>query len=150
MSFLLFARKRFVFEGVQTERRLVEAGRVCLINYGENAGKLVVIVNVIDSKRVLVDGPSTVNGIPRHVMPLKRLSITTIKCGISPGARLTSLLKAYEKAEVSKKWTESSWAKGIAKKAAKAQMNDFDRFKMMVARKTVSTHPPPPKPESNH
>lgn len=121
------------------ERRLVEAGRVCLINFGENVGKLAVIVNVIDNKRVLIDGPSTVNKVPRQVMPLKRLSLTNIKCNISPGARITTLVKAYNAAEVPKKWAESSWAKGIAKRTAKAKLNDFERFKLMVARKTVST-----------
>jgi large subunit ribosomal protein L14e len=109
-----------------------------LINFGENVGKLAVIVNVIDSKRVLIDGPSTINGVPRQVMPLKRLSITNIKCKISPGARISTLVKAYAEAGVAKKWTEGSWAKGIAKRAAKAKLTDFDRFKVMVARKTVS------------
>ncbi len=121
-----------------SERRLVEAGRVCLINYGNNAGKLATIVQVVDNKRALIDGPSTVNGVPRQVMPLKRLSLTSLKVQISPGARIIALTKAYEKAEISKKWSESSWAKGIAKRAAKSKLNDFDRFKMMVARKTVS------------
>ncbi len=120
-----------------SEKRLVEAGRVCLINYGNNTGKLAVIVQVIDNKRVLIDGPSTVNGVPRQVMPIKRLSLTSLKVNISPGARIVALSKAYQAAEVSKKWAESSWAKGIAKRTAKAKLNDFDRFKMMVARKTV-------------
>ena len=35
---------------LQSDRRLVEAGRVCLINYGPLAGKLCVIVNVVDCK----------------------------------------------------------------------------------------------------
>lgn len=52
-----------------TERRLVETGRVCLCNYGKNLGKLCVIVNVIDGRRALVDGPSTVNGLKRQVPP---------------------------------------------------------------------------------
>jgi large subunit ribosomal protein L14e len=129
---------RFVFvQAAATERRFVEAGRVCLINFGENAGKLAVIVNVIDNKRVLIDGPSTVNGVPRQVMPLKRLSITSIKVNIRPGARIATLIKAYEAAGVKKQWAESSWAKGIAKHSAKAKLTDFDRFKVMVARKTV-------------
>jgi len=38
--------------------------------------------------------------------------------------------------QVAGKWAASSWAKGIARKAAKAGMGDFDRFTMMVARKT--------------
>ncbi|KAI3989105.1 hypothetical protein MKX01_033141 [Papaver californicum] len=36
-------------------KRYVEIGRVALVNYGENYGKLVVIVDVIDQNRALVD-----------------------------------------------------------------------------------------------
>lgn len=57
-----------------TERRLVETGRVCLCNYGANLGKLCVIVNVLDGRRVLVDGPSSVNGLKRQVLPLPSIS----------------------------------------------------------------------------
>merc|ERR1739841_338937 len=92
-----------------------------------------------DRLQDLVDGPKSVNGediVQRHVMPLKRLSITNIKCDIMPGAKLKVLEKAIADAGVAKKWAASSWSKGIAKKAAKANMNDFDRFTMMVARKT--------------
>ncbi len=49
------------------ERRVVETGRVCLCNYGKFCGKLVVIVNVIDGRRVLVDGPSEGSSIKRQV-----------------------------------------------------------------------------------
>ena len=48
-------------------------------------------VCVYAAKTVLVEGPET--GVSRHLMPLKRLSITNIKCDILPGARLTSLKK---------------------------------------------------------
>merc|ERR1711865_626185 len=97
-----------------SDRRLVEAGRVCL----------------------MIDGPSTVNGVKRHLFPLKRLSITNLKCDILPGARLTNVAKAFKAADVSGKWAASSWAKGMAKKVVKSGMGDFDRFTMMVARKT--------------
>ena len=119
---------------MQSDRRLVEAGRLCLVNYGPLTGKLCIIVNVVSSKMVLVDGPTT--GVSRHLMPIKRLSITNIKCDIMPGAMVTALKKAIEAAGVAKKWGESSWAKGLAKKSAKAAMGDFDRFTLMVARKT--------------
>jgi large subunit ribosomal protein L14e len=105
---------------------LVEAGRVCIVNYGPTAGRLCVIINVIDSKTALVDGPKSINGeaeLKRHVMPLKRLSITNIKCNILPGARVVALEKAITDAGVVKKWAASSWAKGIAKKKAKANMS---------------------------
>jgi len=72
---------------------------VCLVNFGPLVGKLVVIVNVVDGKRVLVDGPSTVNGVPRQIMPLARLSLTIIKIDIEPGSRLPTLMKAYKAAD---------------------------------------------------
>ena len=49
-------------------KRYVELGRVCLINYGEEAGKLATIVDVIDNNRVLVDGPET--GVKRQPINL--------------------------------------------------------------------------------
>ncbi len=42
---------------------------------------------------------------------------------------------------VGKQWAETSWAKSIARKSAKTKLTDFDRFKLMIARKTV--RPPP-------
>ena len=58
-------------------KRYVELGRVCLINYGEEAGKLATIVDVIDNNRVLVDGPET--GVKRQQINLKRIQLTDIK-----------------------------------------------------------------------
>jgi large subunit ribosomal protein L14e len=37
-------------------KRYVEIGRVALINYGEEAGKLVVISDVVDQNRASGDG----------------------------------------------------------------------------------------------
>ena len=42
--------------------RFVEIGRVVLINYGEDAGKLGTIVDVVDNGRALVDGPTAITG----------------------------------------------------------------------------------------
>ena len=58
--------------------RFVEVGRVCLINYGPDAGKLCTIVNIIDNNRVLVDGPEDVTGVHRHALNLKRVQLTDI------------------------------------------------------------------------
>lgn len=74
-------------------------------------------------------------------MPLARLSITSLKVDINPGARINTLVKAYQAADINGKWNATSWAKGMAKKVAKAGMTDMDRFKMMIARKTVSLSP---------
>ncbi len=59
-------------------QRFVQVGRVCLITHGADEGKLCVIVDVIDSSRALVDGPSTINGVKRQPMLFTRLSLTDI------------------------------------------------------------------------
>jgi large subunit ribosomal protein L14e len=42
---------------VQTFTRFVEVGRVVLINFGEDAGKLATIVDILDAKRVSRNPP---------------------------------------------------------------------------------------------
>ena len=66
--------------------RFVEIGRVGLISYGPDMGKVCTIVNVIDHNRVLVDGPETVTGVHRHALSLKRLMLTDLKVNISLNA----------------------------------------------------------------
>lgn len=46
----------FLFlSSLQTFTRFVEVGRVVLINYGENKGKICTIIDVVDAKRVSHD-----------------------------------------------------------------------------------------------
>lgn len=56
------------------------------MNFGKDLGKVVVIVDIADATRVLVDGPTT--GFPRVLYPLKRLTLTKLKIkGLLKGAR---------------------------------------------------------------
>jgi len=118
--------------------RFVEPGRLALITYGPCEGKLCTIVDIVDQKRVIVDGPESLTGVRRHMMPVKRLSLTDFTCKIPRGAREKTLKKALAEGEVMKKWGECAWAKKIAAKKARSDMNDFDRFKLMVAKKKRS------------
>merc|ERR1719219_1437477 len=69
------------------------------------------------------------------MIPVKRLSLTDFTCKLARGAREKSLKTALEKEEIMKKWAETAWAKKLAAKEVRAKMTDFDRFKLMVARK---------------
>jgi large subunit ribosomal protein L14e len=42
--------------------------------------------------------------------------------------------------DLTAKWAATEWAKKLATKAARANSSDFDRFKVMLAKKTVSLH----------
>mmetsp|Transcript_97951 Transcript_97951/g.219213 ORF Transcript_97951/g.219213 Transcript_97951/m.219213 type:complete len:134 (+) Transcript_97951:68-469(+) len=118
--------------------RFVEPGRLALITYGPCAGKMCTIVDIVDQKRVIVDGPTSVTGVNRHMLPVKRLSLTDLKAKIPRGAREKTLKAALDKDAVMGKWAESSWGKKLKAKEARANMNDFDRFKLMVAKKKRS------------
>merc|ERR1712151_828148 len=98
-------------------------------------GKMCTIVDIVDQKRVVVDGPESVTGVRRHMMPVKRLSLTDFKAKITRGAREKTLRLALEKDSVMQKWSETAWAKKLAAKEVRAKMTDFDRFKLIVARK---------------
>merc|ERR1711939_268571 len=115
--------------------RFVEIGRIALINMGPDAGKLCVIVEVIDQNRVLVDGPSTVTGVTRQSMPIKRIALTNLKIKITRGARLKQLTKAFNDANVSAEFEKTAWGQKLAKRA---NMGDMDRFKAMLAKKQRS------------
>merc|ERR1712022_14004 len=72
-------------------RDFVEAGRVAFVNFGEDFGKMLVIVDIVDMNRVLVDG---LGHFPRVIYPLKRLTLTRLRLPILRGARTGTLRKA--------------------------------------------------------
>ncbi|KMZ65849.1 putative 60S ribosomal protein L14 [Zostera marina] len=116
-------------------KRFVEIGRVALVNYGKEYGQLVVIVDVIDQNRALVDGP----GLVRHQVNFKRLSLTDIKIDIKRSPKKKYLIAAMEAADVKNKWEKSSWGRKLIVQKRRAAMTDFDRFKVMLARIKRST-----------
>merc|ERR1719291_240901 len=115
--------------------RFVEPGRLALITYGPCAGKMCTVVDIVDQKRVVVDGPEAVTGVVRHMMPVKRLSLTDLKATVPKGAREKTLKLALDKDDIMGKWAATSWAKKLKVKETRLAMTDFDRFKLMVAKK---------------
>ncbi|URD84685.1 ribosomal protein [Musa troglodytarum] len=111
-------------------KRYVEIGRVALVNYGKEYGRLVVIVDVIDQNRALVDAPDIVRG----QMNFKRLSLTDIKIDIPRVPKKKTLIDAMEAADVKNKWEKSSWGRKLIVQKRRASLNDFDRFKVMLAK----------------
>jgi large subunit ribosomal protein L14e len=128
IGFCCFCRQPFT--------KFVEVGRVVLINYGPDAGKLATIIDVVDSKRVLVDGPQSITGVHRQIIGTQRVALTNFVAAKLPrNATQKSLKKAWEEQGLLQKWSESSWAKKIAAKTTRANLSDFGRFKVMIAKK---------------
>lgn len=119
--------------------RFVQVGRVALINYGPLAGKLCTVIDIVDLQRVLIDGPQAVTGVCRQVIKTDRLSLTDLVVeGLSHGCKITKLEKAWKEQEIMNEWLSTAWAYKLDKKRARAEANDFDRFKVMVAKKQKS------------
>eukprot|EP01122_Echinamoeba_exundans_P000899 TRINITY_DN1083_c2_g1_i1.p1 TRINITY_DN1083_c2_g1~~TRINITY_DN1083_c2_g1_i1.p1 ORF type:complete len:148 (-),score=56.77 TRINITY_DN1083_c2_g1_i1:201-623(-) len=113
--------------------RFVEIGRVAQINSGADQGKLVVVVDILDQNRALVDGAGS--GVVRGIVNFKRLAITDLKVGIQRGARSKTVEKLFKEADIAAKWGKTAWAKRTEARAKRVSMNDFDRFKAMLAKK---------------
>ncbi|ORY21583.1 putative 60S ribosomal protein L14 [Rhizoclosmatium globosum] len=113
--------------------RFIEVGRVVLVNYGPDAGKIAVIVDIVDHARVLVDGPTT--GVERQVLNYKRFNLTDIVVKVPRAAGTHAITKALEKADIVSLWAKTSWAKKLAVRKVRENLSDFDRFKVMIAKK---------------
>eukprot|EP00878_Enallax_costatus_P000324 GHUV01000398.1.p1 GENE.GHUV01000398.1~~GHUV01000398.1.p1 ORF type:complete len:133 (+),score=52.34 GHUV01000398.1:134-532(+) len=109
-------------------KRYVEIGRVALVTFGEDYGKLVVISDVVDQNRALVDAPTET----RRVMNFKRLQLTDLKVEIPRLASKKVLTEAFTSADVAGKFASSAWGKKLAARSSKAAMTDFDRYKAAI------------------
>ena len=118
--------------------QFVEIGRVCVVNYGPLTGKLCVIVNVCDAQRAQVDGPYTETGVARQLVPFARLSLTDITIPIKLNCSQKNLKAAFVAGDVKNKFKATKAGKTLDMRTKRASMNDFDRFKVMVARKLKS------------
>ena len=114
--------------------RFVEPGRLALITYGPYEGKLATVVDIVDQKRVVVDGPEDATGVGRHMMPVRRLSLTDFKCKIPRGARVKSLKRGLKEGQVLEKFKASSWGKKLSAREARKNLTDFERFQVMAAK----------------
>jgi len=113
--------------------RFVEPGRLAMVSYGPETNKTCVIVDIINNNRVLVEGPHS--GVKRQQIPIRWLQMTDLKCEIGRGARQKTLKAAMAEADMENKWKATGWAKKLAIKEFRANMTDFDRFKLMMAKK---------------
>ena len=113
-------------------RKFVEIGRVVVINYGPLSGKLAVVVDILNTSKVLVHGPK--EGVRRQEISLKRLTLTEFKLDIKRGIHKDDLVKAIEAEKIDEKFKETSYGKRMARRIKRASLTDFDRFKVMRLR----------------
>ena len=113
-------------------RRFVEVGRVIVINYGPLIGKLAVIVDILTTTKVLVQGLK--GGVRRQELSLRRVTLTDDKIDIKRGAKREEVFKALDEYKLEDKFKKSHYAKKLEIREKRANLTDFDRFKVMRLR----------------
>ena len=84
---------------------------------------------------MLVDGPTS--AVERQVVTFLQLSLTTIKVDLPRGARSKTVRKVAEAAAINEQWAKTGTAKRIHSQKVRANLSDFDRFKVMALKQMV-------------
>ena len=113
-------------------KRFVEVGRVIVVNYGPLTGKLAVIVDILTTTKVIIQGLK--GGVRRQELSLRRVTLTDYKIDIKRGAKREEVFKAIEDYKLEEKLKKSSFTKKVALREKRANLTDFDRFKVMRLR----------------
>ena len=112
-------------------KRLVEVGRVIIINYGQLVGKLAVIVDILSPAKVVVQELRVKGDIKRQELSLTNVTLTEDKIDIEKGAKKEEVLKAIEEYKIENKYKKSNFGKKVELRQKRANLTDFDRFKVM-------------------
>ncbi|RPD58693.1 60S ribosomal protein L14 [Lentinus tigrinus ALCF2SS1-7] len=116
-------------------KRFVEVGRVVLLKSGPQEGQIAVIAEIIDHNRAIIDGPTT--GVPRQPFSYRHLTLTPFVLSSLPRGAGTGVIRKYlEKDGTVEKWQKSSWAQKREAIAKRRSLNDFERFCVMLAKKS--------------
>jgi large subunit ribosomal protein L14e len=71
-------------------------------------------------------------------MPIRWLSLTDFKIDIGRAASTRIVRETLEKSGVVPAFQKTTWAKKLAAREAKKNLTDFERFRVMVAKKRVN------------
>ncbi|KAL5104368.1 60S ribosomal protein L14 [Taenia crassiceps] len=74
--------------------------------------------------------------VPRRPVNIKRLHLTKFVLKIPVNCGTRGVEDLWRKQKIGSLWEKSMWARKLEKKRIRAGLNDFERFQVMVARKT--------------
>ena len=71
-------------------------------------------------------------------MPIRWLSLTDFKIDIGRGACARVVKEVLNKSGVVESWKNTAWAKKLAARETKKNLTDFERFRVMIAKKRTN------------
>ena len=117
-------------------RRFVKPLRLIIVNYVPLLGKSAVIVDILTTTKVLIQGLK--GGVKRQELSLRRVTLTDYKLDIKRGAKEAEVYKAIEAFKLEDKFKTSTYYKKNEIRQKRANLTDFDRFKVMRLRQKRS------------
>lgn len=108
---------------------LVNLGRAVLVNFGSMSGRLAVIVDIINSTKVVIDGPGL--GVARQVISNKRLTLTKFSLpAVEPATSSKDLGAKIAEFKLVERFEKTGLGQKIKKQDRRAKLTDFERFKV--------------------
>ncbi|KTW30065.1 uncharacterized protein T551_02009 [Pneumocystis jirovecii RU7] len=118
----------------QLFKRMVQIGRVVLLINGDFKNRIAVIVEILDCRRVVLDGPKTC--VSRHIASCNDFLLTSIMVhSLAHGARTGIVAKRWDAQDITAQWNKTTMAKKLLSRQRRAQLNDFERFQVMLLKK---------------
>jgi len=113
--------------------RNLETGKIVSIVFGPSKGKIGTIVDIIDQKRCLVDGPCG-----RQIINLKRIEPTKMKLEINKKIKSKGIHGKFLQKGILKSWYNTIKGKKLLKSTCVKKFSDFEKFKFMIGKKHFS------------
>ena len=114
---------------------LLQKGRIVYINFGPHAQQYAVLADFVNTKKVIIDSPA--GSLPRQVISAKRVEPTKFLLSEFDNSQ-TITTYATRFAQALEKLSENGRGKTLKQQALRKNLNDFDRFKVMVLRRKLA------------
>ncbi|EKE37420.1 hypothetical protein ENUP19_0346G0044 [Entamoeba nuttalli] len=106
---------------------------------GPFASKLAVIVEILDHNRILVDGPQAITGVPRQVVNLNTISLTSFVVNkVTRGMTHKKLCLRFTQDAIIKRFNKTATGKAIEKRILREKMTDFDKFQVSIINRKIN------------
>ena len=89
-------------------------------------------MDILTTTKVIIQGLK--GGVRRQELSLRRVTLTDEKINIKRGAKREEVFKALEEYKLDDKFKKSNYAKKLEFRKKRANLTDFDRFKVMRLR----------------
>lgn len=113
----------------------IRAGRLVRVLRGPRQDKMAVIVDIVDSNRVLVENPED-KKMWRHVQNIRNVEPLKFCIAVNRNCSSKALKEAMDSGKLLERYAATRTATRIAAKKALTASTDFERYQLRVAKRS--------------